>query len=94
MRIISILAALLLAAGAPDFPAAAQQQDGGGYEAQGTAVSMPPSAAVKLAMEAVPGAKALGVKLKGGIYVVRLKQDGSITQVGVDPATGEVFPLQ
>ena len=94
MRIISIIAALLLAATAPDFPAAAQQQDSGGSQEQGTAVSMPPSAAVKLAMEAMPGAKPLGVKLKGGIYVVRLKQDGSITLVGVDPETGEVFPLQ
>jgi hypothetical protein len=49
---------------------------------------------VKLAMQAMPGAKALGVKLANGIYVVRLLQDGTITLVGVDPATGEVFPLQ
>ena len=56
--------------------------------------ALPPSAAVKRAMEANPGAKPLGVKFRGGIYVVRLKQDGTIIQVGVDPATGEVFPLQ
>ena len=47
---------------------------------------------MKLAVAANPGAKPLGVKLRGGIYVVRLKQDGTIIQVGVDPATGDVFP--
>ena len=54
---------------------------------------MPPSAAVKRAMQATPGAKPLGVKIQGGIYVVRLKQDGTIVQVGVDPVTGDVFPV-
>ena len=68
-------------------PALAQEEDG----AQG---GLPPSAAVKMAVEANPGAKPLGVKLSGGIYVVRLRQDGTIILVGVDPATGDVFPLQ
>ena len=85
------MAALALALAA--LPAAAQEADGMEQPQQGAEQAIPPSAAVKLAMQAMPGAKALGVTLRGGIYVVRLKQDGSITQVGVDPATGEVFPL-
>jgi uncharacterized membrane protein YkoI len=49
-----------------------------------------PSQAVKLALQAVPGAEPLGVKLKGDTYVVRLKQDGSVIQVLVDATTGQV----
>jgi hypothetical protein len=79
MRIAALgLAVALLAA-----PASAQEEG-----------ELPPSAAVKLAVDANPGAEPLGVKRRDGIYVVRLKQDGSIIQVGVDPATGDVFPLE
>lgn len=85
------MAALLLALAA--HPAAAQEADGMEQPQQGAEQAIPPSTAVKLAMRAMPGAKPLGVSLRGGIYVVRLKQDGSIIQVGVDPASGEVFPL-
>ena len=93
MRKAMTIAAMMLAAAASAVPAAAQESDGGqgAYEQQAVPT---PSAAVKLAMQAMPGAKALGVKLANGIYVVRLLQDGTITLVGVDPATGEVFPLQ
>jgi hypothetical protein len=83
------IAALGLAIALSGAPAAAQE-DGGSADQGG----LPPSAAVKLAVEANPGAEPLGVKLSGGIYVVRLKRDGTIVQIGVDPATGEVFPLQ
>ena len=63
------------------------------YEAgRDTAFQKP--AAVKLAVEANPGAEPLGVKRRDGIYVVRLKQDGTIIQAGVDPVTGGVFPLE
>ena len=51
---------------------------------------VPPSEAVKLALDAVPGAEALGVKLKGDHYVVRLKQGGAVIVVQVDAATGAV----
>ena len=81
------MAAMILAAALAAPPAAAQdsgQQDG----------AMPPSDAVKRAMQAKPGAKPLGVKLEGGIYIVRLKQDGTIVQVGVDPVTGDVVPAE
>lgn len=91
MRKALRMAALLLALAAP--PAAAQEADGMDGQQQGAEQAIPPSAAVKLAMQAMPGAKPLGVSLRGGIYVVRLKQDGSIIQVGVDPASGKVFPL-
>jgi hypothetical protein len=81
------IAGVALWAALSALPALAQD----GTDQQG---GLPPSAAVKRAVEANPGAKPLGVKLSGGIYVVRLKQDGTIILVGVDPATGDVFPLR
>jgi hypothetical protein len=93
MKRVSWIVALGLAAGLSGPPAVAQENgggNGGGYEQP---AGLPPSAAVKRAVAANPGAKPLGVKLRGGIYVVRLRQDGTIIQVGVDPATGDVFPL-
>ena len=54
---------------------------------------LPPSAALKRAMAMNPGAKPLGVKLRGQTYIVRLKQGGTITQLGVNPVTGAVSPL-
>lgn len=89
MRKMFRIAALGLAMALSGVPAAAQEA--GGYEEQG---GLPPSAAVKLAVAAYPGAEPLGVKRRNGIYVVRLKQDGTIIQVGVDPATGDVFPFR
>jgi hypothetical protein len=88
MRKMLRIAALGLTVALGSVPAPAQ--DAGSAEQGG----LPPSAAVKLAVEANPGAEPLGVKRRNGIYVVRLKQDGTIIQVGVDPATGEVFPLR
>ncbi|MCA3561482.1 MAG: PepSY domain-containing protein [Aestuariivirga sp.] len=69
-------AAALLAAALWAAPALAQQ--------------VAPSDAVKLALQAAPGAEALGVKLDGDHYVVRLKQDGAVIQVLVDATTGAV----
>jgi len=70
------IAGALLAAALWAMPAQAQQ--------------VAPAQAVKLALEAVPGAEPLGVKLKGDTYVVKLKQDGTVIQVLVDAATGQV----
>jgi hypothetical protein len=56
-------------------------------------ILLPPSAALARALAANPGAKPLGVKLRGQTYVVRLKQGGTITQLGVNPMTGAVTPL-
>ena len=92
MRKILTLAAAGLAAALSVLPAAAQNSGGDGQGVEQPA--MAPSQAVKRAMQAAPGARALGVEFSGGIYVVRLKQDGTIIQLGVDPATGEVFPVQ
>ncbi len=89
MRKMLRIAGLGLAMALGTVPAAAQEA--GSNEEQG---QLPPSAAVKLAVEANPGAEPLGVKRRDGIYVVRLKQDGTIIQVGVDPVTGDVFPLR
>ena len=63
MRKAMTIVAMLLAAAASAVPATAQESGGegqGGHEQQ---AALPPSAAVKLAMQAVPGAKPLGVKL-------------------------------
>jgi hypothetical protein len=87
MRKVLRIPCFVLWAALSTLPALAQEGDG----AQG---GLPPSAAVKRAVEANPGAKPLGVKMRDGIYVVRLRQDGTIILVGVDPATGDVFPLR
>jgi uncharacterized membrane protein YkoI len=76
MRKPLTLVGALLAAALWAVPAGAQQ--------------VQPSDAVKLALQAVPGAEPLGVKLKGDHYVVRLKQDGTVIQVLVDATTGQV----
>ncbi len=81
MRHSPTLLAALLAAALWVSPAAAQEQP-----------LLPPSAAVKLALQAVPGAEPLNVKLRGQSYVVRLKQDGTVVQVLVDAVTGAVTP--
>jgi uncharacterized membrane protein YkoI len=60
------------------------------WAAPAQAQQVPPSAAVKLALQAVPGAEPLGVKLKGDHYVVKLKQGGTVIQVLVDATTGQV----
>ncbi len=82
MRRTLTFAGAVLAAAVFALPAAAGQ-DG-----------IPPSGAVKRAVAAVPGAEPLGVKRKGAIYVVKLKQGGSIIRMGVDAKTGDVFPMQ
>ena len=56
-------------------------------------ILLPPSVALKRALAMNPGAKPLGVKLRGQTYIVRLKLDGTITQLGVNPVTGAVSPL-
>lgn len=58
--------------------------------AMAQSAQVPPSEAVKLALDAVPGAEALGVRLKGDHYVVKLKQGGAVIVVQVDAATGAV----
>jgi uncharacterized membrane protein YkoI len=47
-----------------------------------------PSEALRIALQAAPAAKALGVQLRGPIYVVKLKQGNKIMQVRVDAASG------
>lgn len=51
---------------------------------------IPPSLALNRALMLAPNAKALGVKLKGGHYIVKLKQGNKVRQVEVDAATGDV----
>jgi|GEM_PF-2360072 len=51
---------------------------------------IPPSLALSRALGRVPNAKALGVKLRGSHYIVKLKQGNKVKQVEVDAATGDV----
>lgn len=55
-------------------------------------IIIPPSAAIKRAMRMNPGAKALGVRKKGSIYIVKLKQGGRIIQQNVNAASGAGLP--
>lgn len=75
------VSAAILAAALLSLPAAAQE-------------AIAPSAAVRIAVAAVPGAEPLDVKRKGAIYVVKLKQGGNVIRVGVDATTGDVIPMQ
>lgn len=93
-KVLTIAAAALAAVFLAGPVAAAQGGGGNGSAQQQQGERLPPSAAVKLAMAAMPGAEALGVKLRGDTYIVRLKQGGSIVQVGVNAVTGDVTPLQ
>ncbi len=51
---------------------------------------IPPSLALNRALMLAPNAKALGVKLRGSHYIVKLKQGNKVRQVQVDAATGDV----
>ncbi|MBI2719349.1 MAG: hypothetical protein HY245_13225 [Rhizobiales bacterium] len=53
---------------------------------------IPPSVALSRAMTIAPQATALGVKLKGPLYIVKLKQGNQVLQVHVDAATGALLP--
>lgn len=55
---------------------------------------IPPSAALRAAMRAIPNAKPLGApRVRGGMYVVKLKQGGRIIKLNVNAATGAVARL-
>ena len=56
-------------------------------------IILPPSAAIKRAMRAVPKAQAIGVRVKGSLYIVKAKQGGKIIQIGVNRQTGAVSRL-
>jgi hypothetical protein len=49
-----------------------------------------PSQALRIAMQSAPAAKALGVQLRGPLYIVKLKQGNTITQVRVNAADGSI----
>jgi hypothetical protein len=53
---------------------------------------IPPSMAVNRALAYAPRAKPLGVRLKGPLYIVKLKQGNTVLQVRVNAATGDVSP--
>jgi len=53
---------------------------------------IPPSAAISAAMRPIPGAKAIGVKPRGNMYIIKLKQGNTVRQVRVNGVTGVVLP--
>jgi uncharacterized membrane protein YkoI len=56
------------------------------------AIVIPPSMALNRAMMVLPGAKAIGVRLRGPLYIVKLKQGNRIMQVRVNAKTGSIAP--
>lgn len=55
-------------------------------------IVIPPSLALSRAMAIAPNSRALGVKLHGSLYIVKLKQGNRVMQVRVNAATGAVSP--
>ncbi len=53
---------------------------------------IPPSAALSAAARSAPGAKAIGVKLRGNVFVVKLKQGNTILQRRIAAGSGAVLP--
>jgi uncharacterized membrane protein YkoI len=53
---------------------------------------IPPSAALSRALAMAPNAKPIGVRLKGNLYIIRLKQGNKVMQVRVNAATGALAP--
>jgi len=47
-----------------------------------------PSQALRIAMQAVPGGKPLGVQLRGQVYIVKVKQASTIKLLRVNAASG------
>ena len=52
-----------------------------------------PSRALTIASRMMPGAKAIGVQLRGQTYIVRLKSRGTVAKIGVNSVTGAASPL-
>ena len=53
---------------------------------------IPPSAALTAAMRTAPGAKALGVQLRGNMYIVKLKQGNTVLQRRIIAGNGMILP--
>jgi hypothetical protein len=49
-----------------------------------------PSQALGIALQSAPAAKALGVQLRGTLYIVKLKQGNTVMQVRVNAADGSI----
>jgi len=99
--------ALVMLSVAVGVDAASAQVRVQGYNGQGPArlqprlrqvqpkiVVIPPSQAVQIAAGALRNAKPLGVRLQGRRYIVKLKQGGTIVQMGVNARTGAVSRLR
>ena len=82
MKNTPALAAALLAVLLFALPAKAQE---GGIQ---------PSEAVNIAVAAAPGAEPLGVKRQGDVYIVKLKQGGTVVRVIVDAGSGGVVSVE
>ncbi len=93
MRRIQVIAALLAAAMLAATPASAQVEDQfyrNPNVGRQRGIVIRPREAVRIALEAVPGAKPLGVRLRGRLYIVRLKQGNRIIRVRIDAASGAI----
>ena len=92
MRRIRVIAAMLAAAMLAAAPASAQDNDQN-YRNPNVGeqrVIIRPREAVRIALDANPGAKPLGVQRRGRLYIVRLKRGNRIMQVRIDAASGAI----
>lgn len=92
MRRIRVIAAMLAAAMLVAAPASAQDnnQNYRNPNVEQPAMMIRPREAVRIALDATPGAKPLGVRLRGRLYIVRLKRGNRIMQVRIDAASGAI----
>jgi uncharacterized membrane protein YkoI len=91
------LAAFMLAAALVVGPAAAQVRiqpyvAGPKPAVVPKTILIKPSQALRIAMKAVPNAKALNVELRGNVYRVRLKDAKQVRLLLIDAAKGGVLP--
>ena len=94
MRRIGIIAAILAAAMLAAAPASAQDKGqiyrNPNVEQPPVLMMIRPREAVRIALDAAPGAKPLGVRLRGSLYIVKLKQGNRIIRVRIDAASGAI----
>jgi uncharacterized membrane protein YkoI len=93
MRRIRVIAAILAAAMLAAAPASAQDNNQNYRNpnvGEQPVIMIRPREAVRIALDATPGAKPLGVRLRGSLYIVKLKQGNRIIRVRIDAASGAI----
>jgi hypothetical protein len=93
MRRITVIAAMLAAAMLAAAPASAQVKDQIYRDpdvGEQPVKMIRPRDAARIALDAIPGAKPLGVQRRGSLYIVKLKRGNRIMRVRIDAASGAI----